>query len=333
MTHRLGRACLSVMAIALYSLGIASAAQPPAAGARQLQLDAHWRGEPYRWTLADGTTLIQDLADDAARATVTPQAGQEHYALEMLWGRFPVKITTACWRQPPAQFKDCADIGPREDTQAQKDQRAADEREERERKHRLAARTAWMEPSMTQARIASIIAEAMRDQQTWMRTPAARLIVDNFICDAGNAGLPSVSAAAREKYDQARRAGAFDAQGEPLLIEAAQFGSWRAVTTLFNVAMRGEDWESARPLVAWLLQHGAPAGYNKLAELHGTLAGYEDGHASSADRDLATALRWRAAQAGDPGAQRDMAEYFEERDPSLSKRLSQCALERFPDLR
>lgn len=75
------------------------------------------------------------------------------------------------------------------------------------------------------------------------------------------------------------------------------------------------------------------ADYNKLAELHGTLASYEDGHASPEDLDLTTALRWRAAQAGDPGAQRDMAGYFEQRDPDLAGRLNRCALERFPELK
>ncbi|UOF15940.1 hypothetical protein IEQ11_04580 [Lysobacter capsici] len=336
MTHRPGRPRLSVMMLALCSFGLASSAfaqPPPAADARQVQLDAHWKGEPYHWDLADGTVLVQSVTDDDARATVTPRAGQEHYVLEMLWGRFPVKVSAECWRRPAAQFESCAEIGPREDTQAQKDERAEDERKELERKRRLAARTAWMRPEMTQQSIVSIISKTMRDQQAWMRTPAARLIADNFACDTSNAGLPKITAEAQEKYAQARRIGAYDAQGEPVLIEAAQLGNWRAVTTLFNVAMYGEDWESAQPLVAWLLQRDAPAGYNKLAELHGTIASYEDGHASSADQDLVTALRWRAAQAGDPGAQRDMSDYFKERDPQLSERLMQCALERFPDLK
>lgn len=336
MTHRPSPAGLSLMAIALFSFGLASSAfaQPPAAAdARHIQLDAHWKGEPYHWDLADGTALVQGLADDAARATVIPRAGQEDYVLEMLWGRFPVKVTADCWRRSAAQFENCAEIGPREDTRAQKEERAEDERKEVERKRRLAARTAWMRPAMAPRDIVSIISKAMDDQQSWIRTPAARLIADNFACDASNAGLPKITAAAQEKYAQARRIGAYDAQAEPVLIEAAQLGNWRAVTTLFNVAMYGEDWESAQLLVAWLLQHEAPAGYNKLAELHGTIASYEHGHASSADQDLVTALRWRAAQAGDPGAQRDMAEYFKERDPALSERLTRCALERFPDLK
>lgn len=335
MPHRPRRTRWFVIAIALCSLGLASSAfaQLPAADARQVQLDAHWRGEPYHWDLADGTVLVQSVTDEAARATVTPRAGQEHYALEMLWGRFPVKVTAQCWRRPAAQFESCAEIGPREDTRAQKKEKAEYERKELERKRRLAARTAWMSPAMTPERIASIISEAMRGQQTWMRTPAARLTADHFACDAGNASLPKITAAAQEKYAQARRIGAYEAQAEPVLIEAAQLGNWRAVTTLFNVAMYGEDWESAQPLVAWLLQHDAPAGYNKLAELHGTIASYENGQASPADRDLVTMLRWRAAQAGDPGAQRDMSEYFKERDPQLSERLQRCALERFPDLK
>lgn len=336
MSRRLGHPYSSVTAIALCSLGLASSAfaqAPASADARHIQLDAHWKGEPYHWDLADGTVLVQSVTDDDARATVTPRAGQEHYWLEMLWGRFPVKVTADCWRQPAAQFESCAEIGPREDTQAQKDDRAEDERKELERKRRLAARTAWMRPAITQQTIVSIIAKTVRDQQAWMRTPAARLIADNFACDLGNTGLPKISVDAQKKYARALHIGAYDVQGEPVLIEAAQLGSWRAVTTLFNVAMYGEDWESAQPLVAWLLQHDAPAGYNKLAELHGTIASYEDGHASSEDQDLVTALRWRAAQAGDPGAQRDMSEYFKQRDPQLSERLTQCALERFPDLK
>ncbi|KWS04509.1 hypothetical protein AZ78_2058 [Lysobacter capsici AZ78] len=336
MTHRPGRPRSSVMTLALFSLSLASSAfaqAPPAADARHVQLDAHWRGEPYHWDVADGTVLVQSLTDDAARATVIPRAGQEHYALEMLWGRFPVKVGAECWRRPAAQFESCAEIGPREDTRAQKEQNAEDERKELERKRRLAARTAWMSPTVSSERVVSIVSEAMRDQQTWMRTPAARLIADNFACDVSNAGLPKITTEAQEKYAQARRIGPYDAQGEPILIEAAQLGNWRAVTTLFNVAMYGEHWESAQPLVAWLLQRESPAGYNKLAELHGTIASYEDGHASSADQDLVTALRWRAAQAGDPGAQRDMSDYFKERDPQLSERLMQCALERFPDLK
>lgn len=336
MTHRLGRPCLSAMAVALCSLGVVSAAfaqQPPAAGARQLQLEARLQAEPYRWELADGTVLVQGLADDSARVTVTEQAGQEHYALEMLWGRFPVKVAAECWLQPPARFEACAEIGRREDTRAQKEQSAEEERKELERKRRLAARTAWIRPALSPKRVVSILSKAMRDQQAWMRTPAARLVADNFACDAGNPGLPKIAAAAREKYARARSVGAYEAEGEPLLIEAAELGNWRAVATLFNVAMHGEDWESAQPLVAWLLQRGAPAGYNKLAELHGTIASYEDGQASPAEQDLATALRWRAAQAGDPGAQRDMAGYFKERDPQLSERLTHCALQRFPDLK
>ena len=83
-----------------------------------------------------------------------------------------------------------------------------------------------MRPEMTQQSIVSIISKTMRDQQAWMRTPAARLIADNFACDTSNAGLPKITAEAQEKYAQARRIGAYDAQGEPVLIEAAQLAAF-----------------------------------------------------------------------------------------------------------
>jgi hypothetical protein len=123
------------------------------------------------------------------------------------------------------------------------------------------------------------------------------------------------------------------AEADLAYAEAAALGHWRAAARLATRMLEDEDWESAQAVVAWLLRQNVPAGHNRLADLIGTVSSYEHGASDAGSLQLATALRWRAAQAGDPVAQSLMARHFADAGkPDVARALQACARRQNPAL-
>lgn len=327
------RATAPSFAAALW-LALAALAAAPGALAAQpahyLQLDPHWAGEPYQWQLEDGTVLQRGVADENARAAVSARPGQERYALETLAMRYPVRIAAACWKQPQQRFDACIELGQAGPSRARQQADAESERALEQNLSRRRARAAWT--GLDGAAVAQRLRTALDAQAAWDATAQARQAPAQLDCGKAGAGLPPLPEAGERRFRAALAAGARTPAGEAELIAAARLGHWRAAGVLAKLALYDDDWESAQVVAAWLLERGAPAGYNALARSLDASGSYEHGHATPGERDLVARLRRRAAFAGDPGAQMDLADELEASDPAGAQRLRDCAHQRFPDI-
>lgn len=314
---------------ALAPAGSAAAAEPAAAPTRYLQLDPHWTDEPYQWQLDDGTVLSRGVTDAQARATVAARPGQERYALETVAMRYPVRIAAACWKRAQADFERCIEPGKAGPSRARAQAEAESERELDQAQQRRRERAAWtgLDAQAATQRLRRTLAA----QDAWEKTPPARRAPTEFDC-AQTGVAPPLADVGQRHFQAALDAGARTPAGEAELIAAARSGHWRAAAALANLALYDDDWESAQTIAAWLLERGVPAGYNALARSLGAADAYEHGRAAPAEREQSARLRWRAAQAGDPGAQMDLADELTQSDPDAAERLRACARGRFPDI-
>lgn len=288
-------------------------------------------GEPYRWMLADGTLLKKGLSDRAGKAYLVRRPGKTDYVLEMVWGRFQVQVPKSCWDLDPKDFQACAKWSSREDTQAQKYEATQEERLMQERRQFKEARLAWVQKQMTPQQREQILASTLSEHRTWMRLAEARLDVADFPCRI--LALPEPSSEAKYWFEKGRTAESTLGR-DPAYAEAAARGHWRAAARLVSASMEDEDWESAEPIIAWLLKEKVPAGYNKLADLMAAMGAYDGATLSEVQSQVVTSLRWRAAQLGDPVAQANMSHAFEKTGrPALAKQLLDCAQKQNPEVR
>lgn len=304
--------------------GAAMAAEEP-----YLQLEARMSGEPYQWQLPDGEVIRKGLSDKAARVAVSARDGHEDYVLEMVWGRFPVKVPAACWQQPADAFERCVTIRPREDSAWQREQQAESDRESDLRQRTREARVAWVFEFVPARKVAGVLSEAQTSHRRWLASPEGRQDPGTFRCarlDAKLASAPSQRTLPRADMMLD------DAEAIAAYVRAARAGNWRAAGGLFDAMMADEDWESAQAVVAWLLRKRVPAGYNKLATLVQAMSQYEgptyDGSLSTVE-----SLRWHAAQLGDPAAQSDLADMLSRAGKdAAAERLRACAVAQNPAL-
>jgi len=322
-------ALLALLALLAPAAFAPAGAAGPATHTRYLQLDPHWSNEPYQWQLDDGTVLSRGVTDEQARASVAARPGQERYALETVVMRYPMRIAAACWKQSQAQFERCIEPGPAGPSRARAQAEAESERALEQSLQRRRDRAAWT--GLDAQAVAQRLRSALAAQAQWEKTPPARRTAAQFDCAQAGAP-PPLAPAGERRFRAALEAGARTPAGEAELIAAARTGHWRAAAALANLALYDDDWESAQTIAAWLLERDLPAGYNALARSLGAADAYEHGRAAPAEREQSARLRWRAAQAGDPGAQNDLADQLAQSDPAAAERLRACARSRFPDI-
>ncbi|CAD5107605.1 Rho GTPase-activating protein [Zestomonas carbonaria] len=293
-----------------------------------LQLEARLASEPYQWTLPDGEVVRKALADDAARIAVERRDGHDEYVLELLWGRFPVHVPPRCWQLPAASFKDCATVGPREESAFQHEQRETLHSRSEARRQIRNTRVAWVFDELHSDKVANLLEQAIADVRAGPGPAERPWAPDTFPCvrlPAELAAAPSQQSLPYAKLNEG------DADAVATYAQAARDGNWRAGAGLFGTMMADEDWESAQVIVGWLLHKRVPAGYNKLADLLAA-AGQYDG-ASMDPQALTLALRMRAASLGDPLAQYAVAEAWTKAGhQDAAERLRACAIEQNPAL-
>ncbi|RQO32819.1 hypothetical protein DBR37_16080 [Herminiimonas sp. KBW02] len=285
--------------------------------------------EPYIWRLSDGEMLTNGLSDAQGRVIVLRKAMRQDYVLEMLWGQFPVSVPTACWKLTPAQFIRCVRIGPREDTAEELARKQAD-RSRREENTRIKEDgVAWVTATLSAAEAQTLLQDTLEAQNNWRKTPAGALNAANFNCRPP--AVPSITPVAEAAFENARNTPRNRAR--PAYTEAARLGHWRAAARLASGLLDDEDWESASMVIAWLLKHEVPAGYNKLADLLAVTGRYEDGQMSPSEHSIELSLRWRAAQLGDPVAQMTIANHLEKAgNKEFARTLQACAKAHNPEL-
>ena len=285
----------------------------------------------YRWLLPDGTVLKQGMTDDQGRASLVERAGKLRYVLETQWGAYAVRVPAKCWKMDPHKFSECVTISQREDTSRQKQQAEADRKAEKDRQELQARRVAWVENTIPAAQQAKLIEATLREHQSWLTTSAAKFPDKDFHCRALSLPAPSGSATAWFDKGESLPEGM---EQDLAYVKAAELGHWRAAARLASSALDNEDWESAQPVITWMLKNSVPSGYAKLAQLIESTATYDGATTSTSVADLAISLRWRAAQLGDPVAQAQMSRYFSRvGNDQLAVDLMSCARQQNPGIR
>jgi hypothetical protein len=284
--------------------------------------------EPYRWMLPDGTVLKKGLSDAGGKAFLTRAPGRTGYVLETLWGHFKVNVPAECWDRAPEAFQSCAQWSPREDPQAQREDKARIAREAQEKADHKNARIAW---AITEVDPAVAIYAAVKEHYAWMKSAAAELGVSTFSCRM--LALPNPGAEATDWFEKARSMPSGREQ-DMAYARAAGLGHWRAAARLASLLLDDEDWEGATPVIAWLISRNIPAGYNKLADLIMARGSYDGASLGEAEQRFLISLRWRAAQAGDPVAQAQMSKFFRDAgQQELATALLDCARRQNPEIR
>ncbi|WP_446902867.1 hypothetical protein [Burkholderia sp. YIM B11467] len=191
-------------------------------------------------------------------------------------------------------------------------------------------RTDWVFASMKESDVRPTLDRTLKDQVRWADLPGNAPDAGNFQCT--KLALPPSSAEAQAAFDAAPSPRGRDADNA--YAKAASLGSWRAAARLANSSLDDEDWEGAQPVIAWLLVHHVPAGYNKLADVLQAMSGYDGETPGERMRGMIASLRWRAAREGDPVAQMEMADLFEKLGKTdLVTALRACATQQNPELK
>jgi hypothetical protein len=189
------------------------------------------------------------------------------------------------------------------------------------------ARTDWVFKTLKDSDVASTLDRVLKEQERWANLPENA--PTKFSCT--KLELPPPSPAALSAFNQASMTRGPEADRG--YAKAASLGYWRAAARLVNSSLEDEYWEGAVPIVAWLLVHHVPAGYNKLADVLEARSGYDGDAPSDGTLDTIESLRWRAAREGDPVAQAQMADVFDKiKKPAIAASLRACATEQNPDL-
>lgn len=187
---------------------------------------------------------------------------------------------------------------------------------------RRAALTQWVYDTVPEREVHAILKHALTEQDRLNQTADPAKDLAQFACVAPNAPTPSAQAQATFE----RAASSPDSEASALYARAAAEGHWRAAARLISRMMDDEDWESAQPVIAWLLHQKVPSGWNKLADLLQATSSYDGASTSDLANDFILGLRWRAAQAGDPVAQITLARLLEkEGEPKIAAALTACA--------
>lgn len=188
-------------------------------------------------------------------------------------------------------------------------------------------RTDWVFATLKEKDIGPTLDHALKDQSRWANLPENA--PDTFRCK--KLELAPASPAAVAAFNEAPTTRGPDA--DKAYAKAASLGYWRAAARLVGSNLDDENWEGAAPIVAWLLVHHVPAGYNKLADILQAQSGYDGETPGDSTLSMIASLRWRAAREGDPVAQAQMADIFDKLNkPAIAASLRACATEQNPSL-
>jgi hypothetical protein len=293
---------------------------------------------PYRWMLPDGHVLIQGVSDAEKRIHIVRVPGQEDYIAEVVWGRMTVRVSESCWKMDAEEFQNCIHVGERTDTPEQQEAAAQQEKAnaqiQREIEERLTAQHAradWVYASIRRDEIKTVLQKAIADHLHWVKETQKGTKTPHFTCVRLNLPAPSPQAEA------AFQKGAMLPEGPESDLayeQAAALGHWRAAARLVKSTMDDEDWETAQPIIAWLLKNKIPAGYNKLADLSEATGNYDGEMLDDTGNAMVFLLRWHAALTGDPVAQAEVGDLLAKRgDTALADSLHACAVQQNPELK
>lgn len=287
---------------------------------------------PYHWLNKDRKIINSGISDEKGHAVIEPQSGVDTYYLELWNGiQFPVSISEKCWQQPQKLFETCVEIGASERTA---ELVAEDKKFEEAQNKRLADQKLsvdWVFEEIKPEQVSAILDAFLKEHQAWWQknqSKAKTQIASNtFNCTKISADL--INKAPVTPLNSVRDLGDAD-KTRAAYIDAAKKGNWIAASRLVIEMLANEDWESASPVIAWMVQHKVPAAYNRMADLIGDTSSYESGRSSAEAKMLIESLMWHGAMLGDPSSQHEIGQLYKNKK-SLGDMALKCAIEQRPD--
>jgi hypothetical protein len=287
---------------------------------------------PYRWLNKDQKIINTGVSDKNGHAIIQPQPGVEHYYLLLVSGyQFPVSIDKQCWQQSQNAFESCIHIGVAERSpELIAEENKADE----ERNKKLANKKLsvdWVYDEIKPEQINAMVDSFLSEHDAWWQKNQlevkAQIDADSFNCIKLNPAL--VKKAPVDALNQIRDLGDAN-KTRNAYINAAKKGNWIAASRLTIEMLNNEDWESATPVIAWMMHHKVPTAYNRMAELIDATNSYESGSLSAQTKATIESLVWHGAMLGDPSSQHKIAQMYQNKK-SLSRLALTCATEQRPD--
>lgn len=285
---------------------------------------------PYSWINKDRKLILLGISDEKGHAIIEQQAGVSDYYL-VLWNgtQFPVRINQRCWQKQQEKFETCVEIGRSERTPeaVAEDQKIENAIIKKKADQKLSAD--WVYDEIKPEQVNGIIDHFLSEHDTWWQKNQAKVnaqITSNtFNCVQLNSDLVKKAPVA----DLNRNLGDAD-RTRKAYINAAKNGNWIAASRLAIEMLDNQNWESALPVIAWMIHRKVPAAYNRMADLIGDSGGYESGHLSIDAKTLVESLKWHGALLGDPSSQMAIAQQYKDKK-SLADIASKCAQGQRPD--
>jgi hypothetical protein len=289
-------------------------------------------GQPYRWKDKNNELISKGLSDKQGRAFISAKPGVTDYYLELISGvQYPVKIEKDCWLQKQEVFETCIQIGEYESSPEKLAEEKADLEKMQQKQRVRELSVNWVYAELKLGEVSGRIDRFITEHTDWWENNQASIktqIADSkFTCTQLSASLSKT--APIDKLNAIRAEGDKD-KTRAANIDAAKKGNWLAASRLAIEMLDNEDWESATPVIAWMIKKRVPAAYNRLADLIGATSTYEHGTATDAEIALVDSLRWHGALLGDPGSQITLAEKYQH-NKGLADTLNQCAKRQRPD--
>lgn len=288
---------------------------------------------PYTWLAKDGNVISDSISDNAGRAFIEPKKGVRQYYLDMFNGvRYPVTIESRCWKLEQSKFESCIQIGELKYTPARIAEEKAAEVKANEKQALKKQSVEWVYQVVPASKVKLVIDNFLKEHNAWWNSNkkkidaqiAAKAISCNHI-NVSFVNKANIAAAeeAAEIEDVSKRRSVY--------IESAKTGNWNAASKMVIDMLHEEDWESAAPVIAWMIHHNVPAAYNRMSELIADTGSYESGSFSTQGNDLVASLMWHGAILGDPGSQAAIAQHYDQLGmKALAGSAWTCAIEQRP---
>lgn len=289
-------------------------------------------GEPYRWLSKDLKIINSGVSDKNGHASIQPQVGVDQYYLQLVTGhQFPITIDKKCWQQPQKVFESCVKIGA---TERSPELIAQDKKAEEEQNKRLADKKLsvdWVYDEIKPAQVNAIMDKFLKEHDAWWlkNQVIAKTQIDSDSFDCQKLSAELVKKAPYDAINKIRDLGDAD-KTRYAYIEAAKKGHWIAASRLAIEMLENEDWESATPVIAWMMHHKVPVAYNRMADLLSATSSYEGGRSSNEAKILIESLVWHGAMLGDPSSQHKIEQLYKDKK-LLGNMALKCAMEQRPD--
>jgi hypothetical protein len=314
--------CISVNALAENATHYLVLGDPPVALA------------PYNWLNKDLKIISSGISDENGHAIIEPEAGVDAYYLELWNGtQFPVTINKKCWQQPQKVFETCVEIGQSERSPALIIENNKALQAENKRLADQQQSVNWVYDEIKPEQVHKIMDAFLKEHELWWQknqiAVKAQISSSTFKCNKLN---PDIAKKAPYKdLNEIRALGDAD-KTRAVNISEAKKGNWSGASRLVIEMLANEDWESATPVIAWMMHHKAPAAYNRMADLIGDTSSYESGSTPAEANELIHSLVWHGAMLGDPGSQHELGQLYKNKG-RLGDMALKCAIEQRPDFK